>query len=121
MATENNRAARVGGGLREELASLIGTEASDPRLEGVIVSGVTVSGDLGHAKVRIRLLQGGDDPAARARALKGLESASGFLRREVTSRLALRYPPQLHFAYDEGVEAGMRIEELLHEIKTEKK
>lgn len=116
-----NRVARVSEGLREEIASLITTEASDPRLDGVIVSGIDLSGDLRHAKVRFRLLQNGDDEAARARAMKGLTSASGFLRREASSRLALRHPPELRFVYDEGQDARMRVEEILHDIKQEKK
>jgi ribosome-binding factor A len=116
----DNRVARVSEGLREELAALIGTEASDPRLEGVIVSGVDLTGDLRHAKVRIRLLTGGNDKEKRERALKGLASASGFLRKQASDRLALRHPPELRFIYDEGQDARMRIEEVLHEIKTSK-
>jgi ribosome-binding factor A len=114
----DTRVARVSEGLREELASLIGTEASDPRLEGVIVSGVDLSGDLRYAKVRIRLLTGGDNEANRARALKGLAAANGFLRRQVTERLSLRHAPEFRFIYDEGQDARMKIEEILHDIKS---
>jgi ribosome-binding factor A len=115
------RVARVSEGMKEELASLIGTEASDPRLEGVIISGIELSGDLRFAKVRFRLLQHGDDEKARERALKGLASAAGFLRRQVTERLQLRHPPDFRFLYDDGQDARMRVEEILHEIKGEKK
>jgi ribosome-binding factor A len=119
MAT--TRVARVSEGIKVELASLIGTEASDPRLEGVIISAIELSGDLRLAKVRVRLLQGGDDLKIRERALKGLASASGFLRHQVSDRLKLRHPPELRFVYDEGQDARMRVEEILHEINTEKK
>jgi len=121
MPGEVKRATRVGERLREELASLVAHELGDPRVQGVIVARVKLSDDLRHARVYFRMLEGGDD-AERVKAAKlGLERASGVLRREVTDRAGLRYAPELKFHYDEGQEAGDRIEALLEEVRQEQR
>jgi ribosome-binding factor A len=53
--------------------------------------------------------------------LGALRRASGLIRREVTRRLRLRFAPELRFLYDDGIDATSRIEELLNEIRTERK
>jgi ribosome-binding factor A len=118
--TNRTRARRVGEALREELATLLSAEVKDPRAAGAIVTRVEMSSDLRNAKVHVRLLEGGDDPARRDAFVGALGGASGMLRREVTRRLGLRYAPELRFLYDEGQDDTMRIEELLAEIEAER-
>lgn len=113
------RSVRVSARLREELAELLAHEVRDPRLEGAVVTSVEMPDDLRSAKVGVRVLQGGEDPARRKELLTGLERASGLLRREVTQRLSLRFAPELRFVYDEGLDKQARIEELLHEVHVE--
>jgi ribosome-binding factor A len=117
---EVKRAARVAERLREELAGLVSHELGDPRVQGVIVSRVKLSDDLRHARVLFRLLEGGDDAERRKSAQAGLERAAGVLRREVTARAGLRFAPELKFHYDEGQEAGDRIEQLLDEVRRDR-
>lgn len=105
------RATRVAGRLQQEVAAAI-RELRDPRVVGVLVSRVEVTDDLQSAKVYVRLEQG--EPKA---ALKGLESASGRIRKQIASALQLRYAPALRFYYDEAQDAVTRIEELLREVK----
>jgi len=114
-----SRPERVGRALHDELASLIQTELADPRVTGVVVSRVKVSPDLRHARVNVRLLADGDEKA-RKLAVAGLTHAAGFLRREVTARLGLRFAPELVFHYDEGGDASTRIDELLEEVRRER-
>jgi ribosome-binding factor A len=122
VAKDLKRAPRVAERMREEIASVVGTELGDPRVRGVIISRVELTDDLAFARVFFRLLEGGilTDAVAKARrkdAQEGLDRAAGLLRREVVDRLAMRHAPELRFAYDEGVDASQRVEELLYDIK----
>lgn len=113
----NQRAARLGEQIREELAQLI-RGLKDPRIGFVSVVRVEVSGDLRHAKVYISVM--GDDQAKKE-SMKGLQSANGFLRSELAQILRLRYTPELHFVLDESIEHGTRIAKLLAEVQREMK
>ena len=110
------RATRVAARIREELAVALTEVVKDPGARGVIISGVSVSDDLRHAEIYVRLLAEGEDADARKRALAGLTRATGVLRREVTTRAGLRFAPELKFHYDEGQDARSRIDQLLAEV-----
>ena len=121
MPEDVKRSQRVAGRLREELAWMIERDVRDPRVRGVIVSRVEMPDDLRLARVFVRFLEGGGDEERRKEALTGLARAAGMLRRTAASRMGLRYAPELKFAYDEAQDDRDRIEELLHEVKTEAK
>lgn len=112
------RSDRVAAELHEELALAVGA-LSDPRLLGARVTRVALTDDLRFARVFVRL-ETGDTPSTRAGLLRGLGSAAGKLRGEVTRTLSLRFAPELRFFYDEGVEAASRVDELLREIEQER-
>lgn len=116
MSHEVKRPVRVGERMRDELALLLSRVVKDPRVGGVIVTGVELTSDLRLAKVAFRLLEGGDEARIRE-AEVGLKSAHAVLRRELTQRMGLRFAPELRFRYDEGQDARTRIEELLEEIR----
>jgi ribosome-binding factor A len=119
----DNRATRVAAQLRQELARLIGRDLADPRLAALVVTSVTLTKDLRVAKVFWRLASvaaGAELAAERDDAALALERSQGRLRRAVTARLGLRFAPELRFAYDGGQEARDRIDELLHEVSTER-
>jgi ribosome-binding factor A len=101
--------------LRVELSSALGL-LSDPRIQGLIVTRIQVTDDLGLAKVYIRRELGGD-PASVDAALRGLASAAGKLRTAAASALGLRTTPLLRFYYDDAPDAVSRIEEVLRELK----
>jgi ribosome-binding factor A len=122
MAGEpSTRVLRIAQGVREELAALLADEVRDPGAEGAVVTRVEMAGDLRSARVHLRLLEGGDDPARRKRLLASLARAAGMLRREVGQRLSLRFAPELRFFYDEGGDAASRVEELLAEIEADRR
>ncbi|MFQ5600795.1 MAG: 30S ribosome-binding factor RbfA [Candidatus Krumholzibacteriia bacterium] len=104
--------ARLNSSLHETLAELLARRVRDPRVEGVTLTGVEVSQDLAVAKVYFSLL--GDEERRRV-TQRGLENVAGFLRREIGRRLRLRTTPQLRFRFDQSLERGQRIEELLRE------
>jgi ribosome-binding factor A len=101
---------RVDGTVRAVLSDAIATQLKDPRVGFVTVTAVKTSQDLRHSSVYISVL---GDARARAESLAGLRSAQGFLQRHLARELALKHTPTLTFAYDESVDRGMRISELL--------
>ena len=112
---EFKRTDRVADQLQKELAVLIQREVKDPRLGMVTVSGVEVSRDLGYADVHVTLL-GEDSPERIRENLKVLKQAAGFLRGQIARRIKLRHVPELHFHYDDSVDRGERIENLLRDL-----
>jgi ribosome-binding factor A len=107
------RADRVGDEIRKVIADLIQNEIKDPRLpELVSVVAVDASRDLSHARVYISVM--GDDEAQKNCAA-ALRSATGFIRREVASRIRLRVAPELHFQFDDSIARGIRISRLIDE------
>jgi len=103
---------RVDEAVRAVLSDAITQELKDPRVGFVTVTAVKTSPDLRHARVYVSVL--GDD-AVRSDSLAGLASAHGFLQQRIASELRLKHTPTLDFAYDDTVERGMRLTELLHE------
>jgi len=115
------RSVRVGEQLKTALADLLSREMSDPRLSGVIVTRVELTDDLGLLTAHVRMLTGGDDEKTRGSALKALDRARNMLKRELAARVKTRIVPELRFFYDEGQDRQTRVEQLLHEIKSERK
>jgi ribosome-binding factor A len=109
---------RVSEIVRNFLATLIETRLSDPRVAGVVsVTDVEVTSDTRYAKVYYSLI--GDDEAKK-QAARGLESASGWLRRELGVHLRTKNTPELIFEYDPSLERGARMSDLLDELKNQR-
>src|SRR5262245_3521820 len=112
---QGRRIDRIEEQLRMELGEIIEREIHDPRIGLATVTAVKVSPDLRHARVFVTVL---GEEAQRKKTLEGLRSAASFVRRSLSKRLHhLRRIPELSFDYDEAVEKGIRIEELLEQIK----
>ena len=109
------RIERVGQQIHEVLAVLVLTEVSDPRVRDIQITGVDVAPDLRTAKVYFVMLAS-DDAAAIEGAAEGLERASGYLRKMLSERVSLKYLPALTFVYDQSIEEGRKIENLLAEV-----
>jgi ribosome-binding factor A len=110
----DGRMRRVDEAVRAVLSDVIASDLKDPRIGFVTVTGVKTSPDLRHARVFVSVL---GDEQVRAASLEGLRSAHGFLQRRVASELTLKHTPTLTFAYDDSVDRGMRISQLLHEME----
>ncbi|MGN0980675.1 MAG: 30S ribosome-binding factor RbfA [Candidatus Avoscillospira sp.] len=113
----SNRIGRINEELQRELSSLIRT-LKDPRVQQSMVSitKVEATGDLRYAKVYISVL----DKDKSKETLKGLKSAGGFLRREIGSRLQLRYTPELVFELDDSIAYGAHMYDLLRSLEIPK-
>jgi ribosome-binding factor A len=109
-----SRASRVGDLIRREIADLITRRVKDPRVKAITITGVFVSKDLRHAKVYFSLI--GDEKAVRL-AQAGLDSAKGFIKREIGLRIDLKHIPDIVFKHDPSLEEGSRMERLLQKIK----
>jgi len=108
MPTDFPRSRRVAEQLRHELADILWREIQDPRIKGMTLTAVEMTSDLEHAKVWFTLLTG-EPPEV----IKGLQSATGFLRRELGRRMRLRLVPSLDFIYDQSVERGAHLSQLI--------
>jgi ribosome-binding factor A len=108
MASERMR--RVDEAIREVLSEALAAGLKDPRIGFVTVTSVDTSPDLRQSRVYVSVL---GDERARDDTLDGLGSAAGFLQREIGGALRLRRTPALSFHYDDSVDRGMRIGDLL--------
>ncbi len=99
--------------VHHRLTNLLARKTKDPRLEMVTITDVVVTPDASRADVYFSAL-GGED--ALEDAQEGLESAAGWLRRELGQQLRLRHIPELVFHYDRSVERGERISSILDEL-----
>jgi ribosome-binding factor A len=99
--------------LKEEIAEVVGFEMDDPRLATVTVTDVTITSDLGDAKVFV--LVGGSEREI-DEALKALRKAATFVRQQVAMNLSLRHAPLLHFVRDTAEENAARVGELLQDL-----
>ncbi len=102
--------------IRRELADIMRL-LKDPRITGLLsIVRVELSGDMSHAKVYVSSMDGYD---AALEAVKGLQHASGFIRREINNRLSLRTSPELKFIADNSIEHGAEINRMLKELLPE--
>ena len=105
----SNRIGRINEEIQRELSSLIRT-VKDPRVSGMIsVTAVNTTPDLKFCKIYISVLDKSDVD----QVLKGLKSASGYLRRELGRALNLRNTPELTFVRDDSIDQGAHILEML--------
>ncbi|MFA9558039.1 30S ribosome-binding factor RbfA [Evansella sp. AB-rgal1] len=114
----NVRANRVGEQIKKELTQIIQREIKDPRIGFITVTAVEVTGDLQQATAFITVY-GEEDQ--RSKTLEGLDKAKGFIRSEIGKRIQLRKTPELAFKFDESIERGNRIEELLRKLNEDDK
>lgn len=107
-----HRTDRVSAQLRRELGTFVHAAVREHGLPSVSVSDVEVTRDLAHAKVFVTALQ----PERSSEAMKGLKELARELRMELARAMKLRHVPELHFHYDDSVDRGERIENLLRDL-----
>jgi ribosome-binding factor A len=110
MKRPSQRAARVADQIQRELAELITNEVKDPRVGRITITHVDVSADMSHATVHFSHLAGKEHAQE---AVAALARTAGFLRTALSHRLDLYSVPQLRFAYDDSIESGIRLAQLI--------
>lgn len=123
MAVEKDRTRRVAAVLQRELAAILASELSDPRLARVTVTDVRLTRDLKSARVYVTRLPARQPEAAdhsdeqiRARhreVVAALDGAAGMIRRMLAARAELRSVPRLAFEYDPSIERGVAMTGLI--------
>jgi len=98
--------------IQKELSDLIRRELRDPRVGMVTITSVDVSPDMSHAKVFFTLL----DKKLLSETAHGLQRAAGFLRSQLSHRMSMYTTPELRFVYDESVERGDRLSQLIDSV-----
>jgi ribosome-binding factor A len=110
------RASRVGDLILREIADLLMTRVKDPRVKKTTVTGILVSKDLRYARVYYSLI--GDEQEI-LEAQRGLDSAKGFIKREIALRMDLKYVPDLVFKHDPSLAVGDHMEKLFRKLRAE--
>jgi ribosome-binding factor A len=113
----SDRMRRVDVAIREVLGAAISQDLKDPRVGFVTVTGVDTSPDLRFARVYVSVL---GDESTRELTMEGLRSAHGVLQRRLAAELTLKHTPTLTFLYDDSIDRGMRISELLDDAEAER-
>lgn len=111
------RATQVAEEMKRDITDIIANEVRDPRMGFITVTGVELADDLRYGKVFISIFE---DEARQRQCLDGLNSAKGFIRRELGRRLGLRFTPEFDFHIDKSIAEGDKIDRLLHQIAKEK-
>ncbi len=111
-----HRIERVNNLIRHEISELLQRQVKDPRLGSfVTVTGVSTSADLRYARIFVSHMGSEEEKQA---TLNALASASGFFRREMAKRLRLRRIPELSFHWDDSIERGTHILQLIDQVTT---
>ena len=105
------RTDRVSAQLRRELGTLVQAAIREHGLPFASVSDVEVTRDMAHAKVFVTALQ----PERAAEAIKGLKTLAPEIRHQLSQAVKMRHVPELHFHYDESLDRGERIDQLLRD------
>ena len=113
-----HRVNRVNSLIRQEISQLLHRQVKDPRLGNFIaVTEVSTSADLKYARVFISHIGSEEE---KQETLNVLSSASGFFRRELAKRMKLRYIPELSFQWDDSLEKGDHLLQLMDSVTPEK-
>ncbi|TCT24461.1 30S ribosome-binding factor RbfA [Thermomonas haemolytica] len=107
-----HRTDRVSAQLRRELGTLVHAFVREHGLASASVSDVEVTRDMAHAKVFVTVLQ----PERAAETLKALKALAPEIRYQLAHAVRMRHVPELHFHYDESVDRGERIDNLLRDL-----
>ena len=114
MQKSSNRLGRINEELKKVISQVINYELENSKVTGMVsVTKVKITPDLRYAKVYVSML----DTKDVKKTLEGLKQSAGFIR----SRVNLRVTPELVFEYDDSEEQGYRIEQILRELKENKK
>ncbi len=103
--------------IKQEMSKMLLNDLKDPRIGFVTVTDVEMTGDLREAKIFVSVMGDGDKVK---NSLDGLNSALGFIRREIGQRIRLRFTPEISFALDTSLDYGDHIQKLLLQVEGER-
>lgn len=110
MSVKNERLAQI---IQKEVSLILQNEVKDPRITWVTITDVELTNDLSFAKLFINFLP---NEFSNEEIMESLEKAKGFIRSKLSKQLTIRKVPQLIFEYDDSLDKGNRIDELLRNV-----
>jgi ribosome-binding factor A len=117
--SEGKRSEKVADLIRKEIAEMILLKTiKDPRIGFLTITRVSVSNDCRMARIYFSVMGGVEE---QNRSLAGLNSAKGFVRKELGRRMRLRYTPEIIFQFDPSIEYAIHIDEVIHDLHGESK
>lgn len=114
---DGKRSERVADLIQKEISEMLMRSIKDPRIGFVTITRVSVTDDCRSAKIYYSVM---GTPAERDESVKGLESAKGYIRRELGRRVSLRYTPEIMFQFDPSIEYAIHIEEVIQHLHQER-
>lgn len=116
MSDKSPRLGRVEEEIKKEISSIISLDVKNPDVTGLVsVTKVKVSPDLKTARIYISILNAKNTKES----FNALNNSKGFIRSELAKKIYLKYTPEIIFEYDDSMEYGQRIDNLINEIKGE--
>ena len=113
-----HRIERVNNLIRREISELLQSQVKDPRLgDFIAVTEVSISPDLRHAKIFVSRIS---SEVERQETLSVLAGASGFFHNELAKHLRLRHAPELSFQWDDSIERGAHLLQLIDSVNPDK-
>ena len=114
MRKTSHKSQRINGEVQKELSRIIRMELKDPRINPMTsVTEVMVTQDLKYCKAYISVL---GDAYEQEQTIKGLQSAEGYIRRELARTLNLRNTPEIKFVLDQSIEYGVNMSKLIDDV-----
>lgn len=107
---------RIASNIVKEISYVLMMEAKNPDLKFVTITDCHLAPDLSYAKVYYTTMN--DD---KKEVFKDLNDAAGFIRKELADRIDIRHIPELEFVYDESIEYGKKIENIIEQIHEDDK
>ncbi|KRL01291.1 30S ribosome-binding factor RbfA [Liquorilactobacillus capillatus] len=111
---QNYRVGRLAQEIQKEVSDILLKRVRDPRVKGVTITGVEVTGDLQQATIYYSILSELASDGEKTQI--GLNKATGLIRRELGARLSIYVTPEIKFARDESVQYGDKIDRLLNKL-----
>ena len=105
---------RLNNEFQEVISEILKREVKNPNLNFVTITGCDITSDLSFCKVYFTVLDKDKDET-----LKELQKSSGFIRGEISKRIQIRHTPELKFVFDESIEYGNKIENIIKKINEE--
>lgn len=103
---------RIASNIVKEISYILALEVKDSDIKFVTVNDCKLAPDLSFAKIYITIF----DKEKKEQTLKALKDASGFIRKQLSERIDIRHTPELEFVYDDSIEYGKKIENIITEI-----
>lgn len=114
---EGKRSDKVADLIQKEISQMLMRNLKDPRIGFVTITKVAVSEDCRMAKIYFSVTGSSDE---RERSTEGLNSAKGYVRKELGRRIRMKYTPEITFQFDPSIEYAIHIGEVIHRLKEER-